>query len=162
MLWVARIVKSLRITFQSSPALRTREYEVSTATIPDLWPEFRVSADPSPAAILRQQAMRLGERTRNAVFGEVETKHGVSSSFVHTLYICAPFLDVRQYAILIRHGIDRYPATAILLDAGGQHVQTREVETSGELLAALREMLQSPHIVQLVSSLISQSQDIEE
>ncbi len=136
---------------------------MTTDTIPSLWPEFHVDTQPSPLSILRQQGFKLGEMTRNFVYGEVESKQkNPGGGFTHTLYIQAPFLKVRQYSIMLTHSIDQYPVQAVLLNAQGNHVQTENANSATELIAVLKQMFQAEHIVKLVSSLIAQSRDIED
>jgi hypothetical protein len=136
----------------------------ATATIPDLWPEdFGVKdKQPLPSAILRQQGYRLGERTRDAVFGEVESTQESPGRFLHTLWLSAPYLKVRQYALLVRHGLEGYPAEVSLLDGNGHHLRKETAHSADEFMTYVREMLAAPHIVQLIGSLISQARDLDD
>ena len=134
------------------------------ATIPDLWPEdFGLKdKEPSPSAILRQQGYRLGQRTQDAVFGELESKQESPGRFLHTLWLSAPYLKLRQYAIYVRHGLDQYPVEVVLLNADGGHVRKETANNPEQFMSVVREMLAAPHIVQLIGSLISQARDLDD
>lgn len=136
----------------------------ATATIPDLWPEdFGVKdKQPLPSAILRQQGYRLGERTRDAVFGEVESTQESPGRFLHTLWLSAPYLKLRQYALLVRHGLEGYPADVSLLDSNGSLIREEKADDADHFMSIVRKMLAAPHIVQLIGSLISQARDLDD
>jgi hypothetical protein len=135
----------------------------ATATIPDLWPtEFNVGPEPTPSTILRQQGYILGERTRDVVFGEVESRQESPGRFIHTLWLSAPYLKLRQYALIVRHGLEGYPADVTLLDAGGQHLRKETAVNAEQFMTVVREMLAAPHIVQLIGSLIAQARDLDD
>ncbi len=135
---------------------------MSTATIPDLWPEFRVKAEPSPSAILRHQGEKLGEKTHNAVFGEVESAQNDPNLFGHALFISAPFFRVRQRVVEAWHNLDRYPAKVILLDEHGKRTREETADDAEKFIAVLKEMLAAPYIVRLIDSLIDQSRDLDD
>lgn len=135
----------------------------ATATIPDLWPtDFNVGSEPSPSTILRQQGYILGERTGDVVYGEVESKLEEPGRFLHTLFLSSPFVKLRQYALFVRHGLEPYPAEVTLVAATGSHLAHKKVERPDQFMAVVREMLASPHIVQLVGSLIAQAREIDD
>ena len=136
----------------------------ATATIPDLWPsDFGVDAKQlSPSTILRQQGYKLGERTHDVVFGEVESAYDATNVFGHAFFITAPFIKVRQRAIEVWHNLDGYPATVILTDGTGRRIREEIVDSVEKFIKVLREMLATPHIVQLIGSLISQARDLDD
>jgi hypothetical protein len=135
----------------------------ATATIPDLWPtDFGVGSEPTPSTILRQQGYILGERTKDVVYGEVEWKQEELGKFRHTLYLTAPYLKLRQPVLFVQHGLTPYPAeVAQLTQHGGEH-RRQKVESSAEFMTLVRDILASPHIVQLVGSLIAQAREMDD
>jgi hypothetical protein len=67
-----------------------------------------------PVTILRQQAPRLGEQTKNLVEGEVETTPTDLKRFQrHTFFLVAPALNFYRYPLLkVEHSATQlYPAT---------------------------------------------------
>lgn len=135
----------------------------ATTTIPDLWPtDFNVGSEPSPSTILRQQGYILGERTGDVVYGEVESKLEGPGRFLHTLFLSSPFVKLRQYALIARHGLAPYPAEVTLLSANGEHLRHETATTHERFMSVMREMLASPHITQLVGSLIAQARQVDD
>jgi hypothetical protein len=133
-----------------------------TSTIPDLWPtDFKIGSDPSPATILRQQGYLLGERTRDVVYGEVVSGLESGTRFVHDLFLSAPYCKVRQRVLMVYHGLDGYPVTLVLLNSTGNEKRSTAANAT-EFIEALREMLASPQIVELVGSLISQARELDD
>ncbi len=93
---------------------------MSTATIPDLWPTDLepAAAEPTPVAILRQQGHLLGQRTGNAVYGEVESLDARDESafrqpttFAHTLFLISAYVGYSRPILKVHHDLDIYPAT---------------------------------------------------
>ena len=141
---------------------------MSTTTIPDLWPSD-LSGPPTltPVAILRRQGEALGARTRNFVYGEVETrpiKNG--TSFEHQFMVAAPFLRFRYPLFRVTHGITPFPAVFAESDlaksqgpAGVEWVA--EVNNEEEFQSKLQEFLNRERVKAAIRSLIAQSGDIE-
>ncbi len=156
---------SRRTTSRSWLDSPTQECDMSAGTLPDqdLWPEFHVSTEPSPLAILRQQGFKLGERTRNAVFGEVRTERD-GDRFRHTLQVSAPFLDTREPPLWAEHGLDRYPVDVTLAGHHGPaaSVVSRKADDAAGFSTAVKELLAHPAVVKLVDSLLAQSRDLDE
>lgn len=135
----------------------------ATATIPDLWPtDFNVGAEPSPATILRQQGYILGERTRNVVFGEVESSMVGEGGFSHRFFITAPFCKVRQFTLIASHDVQPYSVRLVLVGFGGRQIREATADTPEQFSELLRTMLASPQIVQLVGSLMAQAREIDD
>jgi hypothetical protein len=131
--------------------------------IPDLWPpDFGTMHQPSPASILRQQGYLLGQRTRNFVIGEVDSKSEKPNGFLHTLYLTAPLLDFRQALLHVRHGVEVYPAQFAIYDENGSHTATATVPDATEFMNQLRPHLASERVVRLVRSLVGQCLDVDE
>ena len=138
-----------------------------TATIPDVWPsEFATATQASPLTILRQQAYALGQKTRNLVVGEVEsqTEPGEKGmkSFLHTFSISASLLGFQQVVLLARHAIKQYPVTVARMNANGEHQKTTLAKDSDEFINFLREELNSPDVLDLIGSLVTQCRDVDE
>ena len=138
---------------------------MSTATLPDqdLWPPFHVSTEPSPLAILRQQGFKLGEKTRNAVFGEVRTARD-GDKFRHTLHISAPFLETDEPVLWAEHGLERYPVEITLAGHHGPaaSVVSKRAADMAEFVATVKALLAHPSVVRLVDSLLAQTRDVDD
>lgn len=123
--------------------------------IPNLWPELVTQGMPvSPRAILQRQAQILSERAENAVRGEIASRM-LGSDLVHSLFIVAPEMEGLHYLIVrVRHHMQHpYPL----------HIFTSESDNTGmecgdelEFIEALRGVLSSPRVMNVVSSLLSQ------
>jgi hypothetical protein len=84
--------------------------------VEDLWPADIESAPDQlpPITILKQQAAMLGQRTRNLLEGQVETRTEESYRRLrHVLFIVAPALDFYRYPLLeVEHAVvGIYPVT---------------------------------------------------
>ena len=139
---------------------------MTTSTIPDLWPDFPPAAEMPPKSILKQQGFRLGRRTRNAVYGDVRTESSSEGGgeFTHTLVLHAPFLNFDRSVLAVKHELKSYPAEVGLLDSHENVVSDswRTVTNSGELIEALRQILQSKDMYNLVESLLTHSEVFDE
>lgn len=87
--------------------------------VDNLWPtdiEAR-SGQLSPVAILKQQAALLGERTKNLVEAEVETKAtDYQRQLQHWFYLVAPALDFYKYPLFrVEHPAIRFYPLRIVL-----------------------------------------------
>jgi hypothetical protein len=134
----------------------------------DLWPDDIVDAvSTTPASILKVQAGRLGQKTKNLVQGQVETS-AASGRLVHSFKLIAPALDNYTYELLrISHGVTLYPikveeepiktSKVRFADMGGKKVPGHWLQNEGELIDWLREALSAPQTRRIVGSLVSQS-----
>src|SRR5262249_28965741 len=78
-----------------------------------LWPRNfgnKPTVPPSPVHILRQQALQLGQGTRNFVLGKVTSRLLDDKTFAHTFALTAPVLGLEQSVLTVVHGLDLYPA----------------------------------------------------
>lgn len=78
----------------------------------NLWPAeiTEISEVTPPVIILDQQALMLGNMTKNIVLAEVKTEESRGYEFSYSLNIVAPILDNYRYRLLtIWHDIDLYP-----------------------------------------------------
>jgi hypothetical protein len=82
----------------------------------NLWPEItEVSEVTPPVTILDQQALMLGNMTKNILLAEVKTEERESHEFSYGLYIIAPVLDNYRYRLLtVWHNIDLYPVIVMV------------------------------------------------
>lgn len=124
-----------------------------TVETANLWPvDFGEPALLTPLAILRQQATALGAVTNNIVVGRVATR-SQGEGFVHhfSLY-CSPLAYEANF-LLVRHGIDLYPANVqIFNDANG-----RTANDPDQLRAILKEMFANERTKKIIASLLAQS-----
>jgi len=134
----------------------------ATAADVDLWPEdLEPKGEPSPSAILRQQGYRLGERTGDVVYGEVESQYE-NGEFIHTMYVAASYLRVRKPVLQVRHNLALYPATFHFPGTNGEFGRgVFTANTVDEFREQLREQLRSSDIVWLIQSLIAQARDLD-
>lgn len=125
-------------------------------TIPDLWPaDFGTDQEPSPASILRQQGYKLGERTNQIIYGEVESRETDSGQFEHAMYLSAPYLKVKKGLVTVTHPVALYPAN--VSGATGSFV----VRSATELSDRLKAGFASPYVVDLIRSLLAQARDLD-
>jgi hypothetical protein len=116
----------------------------------DLWPPDIADEIPvTPASILKAQASRIGEKTKNIIEGRVDTTSS-GEGMVHSFRLVAPALDNYSYELFrITHSIRLYPVTVMY--------SGRSLRSEQELVAWLRELLSSPETKRIVGSLIAQS-----
>ena len=137
-----------------------------TDTIPDLWPEFfaQPGAIP-PVTILRQQGMKLGDKTRNLVYGDVRTQSS-GDNFVHSFDLCAPELAYRQPIVIAQHDkVNPYPVTLQAVFARGQNLinatpSPDQASTPEELMKKLKTYFGAEDNIKLIGSLIAQSEAV--
>ena len=117
------------------------------ATQPDLWGEIQVAVVRTPAAILREQAALLGQKTGYTIHGKVETETS-GTDFYHYFKLVVPALDDYTYELLrVKHSIDLYPVTA----------DRKEYKTEAEFTDWLRGKLSSPDTRRIVGNLLAQA-----
>lgn len=135
---------------------------MSATTEPDLWPvDLEPKGEPSPSAILRQQGYRLGERTKDVVYGEVDSRYE-DGKFTHTMYLSAPYLKLRRPVVVVEHEVSSYPANAALTSAdGGRTGQRADIKDAADLRDILRRFFQQHDVVDLIRSLLAQARDLD-
>jgi hypothetical protein len=128
----------------------------------DLWPAgVGTSTIVPPLAILRRQAVALGERTQGLLEGQVET-FTKGDEFTQVFYIVAPSLSYRYKLFEVRHGVLGYPV--FFTNEGRRPVFPRfgtgpaplKLDTPDEFVEWLRQVLDSDEIKRVVGSLLSQ------
>jgi hypothetical protein len=120
--------------------------------VEDLWPpEVGTTTVVPPLAILRRQAVILGERTQNLIEGVVETMPQ-GDGFRQLFYIVAPSFDYKYLLFEIRHGVIGYPVTAFA--RGGR--DSWQLETQEQFVRWLKEILASEETKRVVGSLLAQ------
>lgn len=116
--------------------------------VENLWPmDIRATSKQlSPVAILKRQASLLGERTKNIVEAEVETKGADhQKKLQHWFYLVAPALDFYKYPLFrVEHSPTQfYPLSMSFIvndETSTKADRTRKFEgiTSREQVAMLR------------------------
>lgn len=136
----------------------------ATAAEPDLWPaDLEPKGEPAPAAILRQQGYRLGKRTRDALYGEVESQH-VDGKLRHTMFLTASGMKLRRPLVFVEHPIlpHPYPARVSSLSPDFTTLEERYVGDASELRGFLKEIFQHPLTVELIRALLANDRDLDE
>ena len=147
---------------------------MSTATLNDLWPDDLEPSvtDPTPAAILRRQGRLLGQKTGNAVYGEVRstqvgegsTDLGRPNEFMHGFVLTSGYLRYAREILFVRHGLQPYPAEFVALkpDGSRNRIQSVTVIDAKQLEAVLRETFARDEVKEVIRSLIVQSREADE
>jgi hypothetical protein len=120
----------------------------------DFWPnDIGPSNQRTPVALLREQAIALGEKTGNIVTAEVESDTS-GQEFVHELYLLAPVLHYRYQLLTIRHPLFFYPMRVSVPDT----FSWDNVESEEAFTAWLKGVLASDKTKRIIQALIDQSQ----
>ncbi len=116
----------------------------------DLWPpDIAADVPITPVNILKAQASRIGEKTRNIVEGRVDT-NVVRDRLIHSFKLVAPALGNYSYELFrISHDVKVYPVTVEPWD--------QKVASEEEFVEWLRARLASPETHSVVGSLLAQS-----
>ncbi len=119
-----------------------------------LWGDITYYEMPTPKGHLEEQARILDEKTNNTLRGEVTKDVSPMGVFRLEFRIVAGKLNDYSRKILgVKHEIEPYPLE--LYDEENGKAYTCEDEKT--FLAALKEILSSPCVHKVISSLISQS-----
>jgi len=128
----------------------------------DLWPaDVGTSTIVPPLAILRRQAVALGERTQGLLEGQVETLTK-GDTFIQVFYIVAPSLSYRYRLFEVQHGVAGYPVFFVNEDRRpvfprfGTGPAPLKLDTPDEFVDWLKQVLNSDEIKRVVGSLLSQ------
>ena len=116
----------------------------------DFWPSDLAEDIPnSPKDIMQIQAAKLGEKTKNVVVAEIDTRVASNGEFIHKFIIRAPALGNYKYELFtIYHTIALYPV----------HDETMwPYENEYLFKEFLKDKLTADETVQIVKALISQS-----
>ena len=127
---------------------------MSVETI-SLWPtDFGEQLDVlTPLAILRQQGAVLGEQTKNIVVGRVHTL-SEGDTFVQRFSVHCPPLGYQTDLIMVKHGIDLYPATVVIANEQGPFEDAGNPE---ELKTLLKKVFARPKTRKIIASLLAQA-----
>lgn len=143
----------------------------------DLWPDnLGVNGGRAPAAILREQAQRLEEKTQNIITGRIEPsflprltvreKYGTDEDlFVYDFHLEAPVLDYYRYHLFsIIHGINFYPIIINTDDAIKEELTGNTLNLTAnnkeEFLDILKRIFNSKKTIIIVNSILSQAKEI--
>jgi len=128
----------------------------------DLWPaDVQTPTVVPPVAILRRQAAILADRTKGLLEGQVDALTE-GEQFRLLFYIVAPSLGYRYKLFEVWHGVEGYPVYATddgrrpLLPTFGRGPAPLKLNTPDELIAWLRQTLNSEETKRVVGSLLSQ------
>lgn len=120
----------------------------------DLWPKdiATVSGVRTPVSILREQAILLGEKTKNIVEAEIISS-GKNGVFTHSFVLVAPVLDSYQYELFsVQHSAQIYPLTVKIRS------QITEASSEEQFIEQLQSIFADPQTKQIIQTLIVQSQ----
>lgn len=132
----------------------------------DLWPEdLEVEAVKVPAAILREQAAALAERTKNVLEGRVVADPGtdpsdaVADQFTWHFQIFAPALNYAYDLFSINHDIEMYPLIVETEDDEllAEYEEDISISDEAELLKLLRRLFSTVRTRRIVRALLAQS-----
>lgn len=132
---------------------------VPDANIIDLWPdEITVSTTRPPTALLKEQAMALGRRTKNLVIGIVKTstisRQG-KETLLHAFSIEAPVLGYSRLLFRALHVPEElYP---LGVDCPFLQRQEAVVESEEDLAVWLSALFREPKVISLIQALVAQS-----
>jgi hypothetical protein len=119
----------------------------------DLWPtEIGEYPHVSPVSILKQQASRLGSRTRNRVYARVESV-AAGDEFVHQFIIVANALNYESPLFTVTHGIDFYP---LQMDVDGCGGVLPTAASEQEFIGVLEDLFHSERTTRRINSLLAQ------
>jgi hypothetical protein len=144
-----------------------------------LWPPDIAASTKrlSPVAILRQQATLLGQRTKNLVEAEVETKAADhQKKLQHWFYLVAPALDFYKYPLFrVEHSPTQFYPLMIRFNVGAEtstkgdrsskfegitsreQVMMLRVKSEAEFTAHLKTIFAADETKKVIQSLIDQS-----
>jgi hypothetical protein len=132
----------------------------------DLWPSvIDVSSQTAPIAVLKQQASHLGEKTKNLVVGEVESRQLFDRLFDqdgfmlrHEFMVVATALGRYRRLLfwITQNPIEFYP---LRLNSDIEPAFSDGIRIDGEeqLLAVLRQIFNHPKTIGIIQTLLAQS-----
>ncbi len=144
----------------------------------DLWPDNLIAGSgKAPAAILREQARHLDNKTNKMVTGRIEPsylprvtvkdKFGADEDlFMYDFYLEAPALDYyRNILLTIFHGINLYPV--IIYTDGAikkilfENTANITANSEEEFLDILNNIFNCKNTVTIINSIIAQVREID-
>jgi hypothetical protein len=100
--------------------------------------------------ILREQAALLGQKTRQQVLAEVETRNA-GEMLVHSFVIVVPALDNYKYELFkVQHGVPSYPLSVASPGLTGK------VTSQAAFVDVLGKILSSENTRNVIQSLLAQ------
>lgn len=132
----------------------------------DLWPEdLQVEAVKVPAAILKEQAAALSERTKNLLQGRVVAEPGTdptdatADQFTWHFQLFAPALNYTYDLFSINHDIELYPLIIETEDEelAEEYDDDISISDEEELLKLLRRIFSSVRTRRIVRALVAQA-----
>lgn len=143
----------------------------------DLWPDnLGEESGRAPAAILREQARHLENKTNKMLTGRIEPSYlpkvtvmekfgGDEDLFMYEFHLEAPVLDYyRNNLLTIFHGIDLYPVIIHTNETIRKDI-SRDVlnitaDNEEEFLDILKKIFRSEKTVTIINSILAQVKEI--
>ena len=119
----------------------------------NFWPDnITESSEKPPLFYLRQVAQELSDKTKGLIVADIQPATTTTKELIYILSAIAPALNNYEYEITrIQHNITCYP---VYMRSDGKTVKC---ENEKEYLQALRQLLSTPTVQKVISSLIAQS-----
>jgi hypothetical protein len=120
-----------------------------------LWPDtIGTVEEVPPVAILKQQAALLGEKTKNIVIAEVDSKAGYNN-FYDVFYLVAPALDNYSFELFkVSRSIENFYPVTISSDT---LIYDNQITSEAQLLKALENIFSNSKTVKIIQSMLAQS-----
>ncbi len=117
------------------------------------WPtDFGVETEITPLTILKEQAVLLGERTKNVVKARVQTKLDEKMEVRHSLYLIVPTLGNYRYFLLsVHHKPEIYPIRIF----DGTTDRELTAFSLDQFKEKLREILSSDRVRRIIGNLLT-------
>jgi hypothetical protein len=128
-------------------------------TIPSLWPDDIKTTVLTPLAILRVQANALASATKGLLEAGVNSVTS-GEQLQHHLDIVAPALDYTHRIVTVTHHKTLvYPALIRAQVSLSGQILEENAAADEELMALLHQVLASPYVRSILSSLIARSNE---
>jgi hypothetical protein len=112
----------------------------------------------TPTQILKEQATALDDMTKGALQGSVTVRHDSQGTFNIDLDIVAPALDNYTYNVLeASHGLNLYPVKVRPGWKKFEYKEHFECADEEQLDLALGQVLTSPEVKRVITTLLAQS-----
>ena len=142
----------------------------------DLWPDHLGGSARAPAAILREQARHLENKTNQVLTGRIEPsflpqvtvreKFGSEEDlFMYEFHLEAPILDYyRHHLITIFHGLDLYPVIIHTPEAIRQELAAQAPHLTADneevFMDLLKDIFKTETTVAIINSILAQVKEM--
>jgi len=117
----------------------------------NLWPEFTAEKISSPKALMQEQALFLGERTKNILRAEISSDSPNPGIIRHFFEIVAPSLKFRHSLFYIEHRMIYYPFS--LKWRSGNY----SIPDERAFITKMKDIFNDTTTIKIITSLLSQS-----